>query len=114
MGGRRDARIIGENGNLWDSASVAYNGTSASFDTLNYPNISIIVNAGANVTLNFEVSPDGQNWTFCENITQNLPQGGSSTAHVYETVGARYMRLVRADTDSDPNVTITATIQAKP
>ena len=115
-------RIIGKKGNLWDNELVPYDGTSSVVDTENLPNISIMVNSysdeqnstPANVTLNFEASPDGENWTFCSTITQNLPQGGESEAHIFETVGTKYIRLVRDDADTENDLYITASLQAKP
>ncbi len=115
-------RIVGSKGNLWDNDLVAYNGTSSVVDTQNLPNISIMINIysdeentiTANATVNFEGSPDGTNWTYCTQISENLPQGSASEAHVYHTVGARYIRLARADTDGDDDVYITASLQAKP
>ncbi len=115
-------RIVGSKGNLWDNELVTYNGTSSVVDIQNLPNISIMVNAysdeanttSANVTINFEASPDNETWTFCSQITQNLPQGGESEAHIFETVGVRYIRLVRDDADTEDDLYITASLQAKP
>lgn len=110
---RRDLRIIGHNGNLWDNETTSPGDISKEFDMLNYPHISIIVNAQSDVTINFQVSPDGENWTYCEQISEQLPQGGSSEAHFYESIGAKYCRLER-DPDDAGDINITATIQAKP
>ena len=119
----RQTKLIGEFGNLWDGV-VEENSNSKVVDTENLPHISIMIDAfevvdgekgddSKNVTISFEASPDGEHFTFCQQITQNLPQGGDSRAHIFETVGARYIRLVRNDT-SDGEAYIQATLQAKP
>lgn len=115
-------KLIGEFGNLWNNDLVTYNGTSSIVDTKNMPHLSISINAFSdeantsvqNVTINFEASPDGENFTFCSQVTQNLPQGGTSEAHIFETIGARYVRLSRDDADTEPDAYINASIQAKP
>ena len=122
MGGRRDVRIIGEHGNLWNNDLVVYNGVSNAVHLENFPHMSIMVNIYSdesnttpiNGTINFEASADGEHWTFCSQISTNLPQGGTSEAHIFETVGAKYIRLVRDDADNEPDVYITASLQAKP
>jgi len=121
--GYQSTRMFGEGvlGNLWNNEEVVYNGTSNEVDIEHFPHISIMVNAYSdeanttplNVTLNFEASPDGDHWTFCSQITENLPQGGKSEAHVFHTVGTKYIRLVRDDADTEDNAYIIATIQAK-
>ena len=119
----RQTKLIGEFGNLWDGV-VEENSNSEVVDTENLPRISIMIDSfevvggekgedSKNVTVSFEASPDGEHFTFCQQITQNLPQGGDSEAHIFETVGARYIRLVRNDT-SDGEAYIQATLQAKP
>jgi len=118
----QEVKLVGEHGNLWNNEEVVYDGESSIVDTKNLPNISIMVNifsdeantSTAQGTVNFNASANGDFWTFCTQITDNLPQGSSHEAHVFHTIGARYVKLVRADTDSDPNVWITATLQAKP
>lgn len=120
----RQTGIINKEGNfnLWDNEEVAYNGESAIVDIANFPHISIIVNAYSdeanttpnNVTLEFLASADGEHFTFCSQITQNLPQGGTSEAHIFPTIGARYVRLRRNDTDTQPKLYIKASLQAKP
>lgn len=118
----REKEPIGEFGNLWNNDLVAYNGASNAVDTVSNPNISIMVNSysdeanttPANVTLNFEISPDGVHWTFCSQITQDLPQGGGSESHIFPTVGGRYVRLVRDDTITDDDLYLVASLQAKP
>jgi len=122
MGGRRDIRIIGEHGNLWNNDLVAYNGVSNVVHLENFPHMSIMINIysdEANTTpvdgtINFEASADNEHWTFCSAITQNLPQGGTTEAHIFETVGTKYVRLVRDDADTEPGVYIRASLQAKP
>ena len=116
-------RMFGENafGNLWNNAEVEHDGTSNEVDIEHFPHISIMINIYSdeaneteqNATINFEASPDGEHWTFCGQITENLPQGGKSKAHIFETVGTKYIRLVRDDDAADDNVFINATVQAK-
>ena len=119
----RQTKLIGEFGNLWDGV-VEENSNSEVVDTENLPHISIMIDAfevvdgekgddSKNVTINFEASPDGENFTFCLQITENLPQGGDSEAHIFETIGARYIRLARND-ETQGQAYIQATLQAKP
>lgn len=115
--------MVGSFGNLWDG--IVNDGEISNYvDTKNLPHISIMVNAftveneekgsdGKDVSINFESSPDGEHWTFCNQITENLPQGGQSEAHIFETIGVRYVRLKRAEDDGG-EAYIESTIQAKP
>ena len=113
---------IGTYGNLWDNELVEYNGESNIIDTQNLPHISIMLNAysdedndtPANVTIEFLASADGEHFTFCSKITENLPQGGTSEAHIFETIGARYIKIRRADDDTESDLYITGSLQAKP
>ena len=113
---------IGDYGNLWNNELVAYDGESNIIDTQNLPHISIMLNAysdeenetPANVTLEFLASADGEHFTFCSEITQNLPQGGDSESHIFETIGARYIKIRRADDDSEEELYLTGSLQAKP
>ena len=113
---------IGTYGNLWDNDLVEYNGESNIIDTQNLPHISIMLNAyedeenetPANVTLEFLASADGEHFTFCSKITEDLPQGVQSEAHVFFTVGTRYIRIRRNDDDEDPDLYLTGSLQAKP
>ena len=115
-------QIIGEFGNLWNNELVPYDGESNIIDVKNLPHISIILNAyedeqnetPANVTLEFLASADGEHFTFCSELTQNLPQGGDSESHVFFTAGARYIRIRRNDDDEDPDLYLTGSLQAKP
>jgi len=120
----RQGGMINEEGkfNLWDNELVSYDGESNVVDLFNYPHISIIVSAYSdeantnpeNVTLEFLASPDGEHFTFCTQITENLPQGGGSEAHVFYTIGARYMKIRRADDDNEPDLYIRGAVQANP
>ena len=115
-------KIIGDFGNLWNNELVAYNGESNIVDTQNLPHISIMLNSysdeandtPANVTLEFLASPDGEHFTFCSQITENLPQGGTSEAHIFPTVGGRYIRIRRNDAEAEPDLYLTGSLQAKP
>jgi len=108
--------------NLWDNEAVAYNDESNAVDLENYPHISIIIAAfsdeenttPANVTLEYLASPDGEFYTLCDTITQDLPQGGDNNAHKFYTIGSRYMKLRRADDAVDDPLYIKAAVQAKP
>ena len=112
---------IGRHGNLWGNELVSYNGESNIVDLQNLPHTSITVNAysdeanntPANVTIEFLASADGEHFTFCSQITQNLPQGGDSEAHIFPTMGTRYIKLRRADADTEEDLYITASVQAK-
>lgn len=112
---------IGKHGNLWDNELVPYNGESNVVDLQNLPNCSITVNAysdetnitPANLTLEFLASADGVRFTFCSQITQDLPQGGDSEAHIFPTMGTRYMKLRRNDADTESDLYVTASVQAK-
>ena len=114
--------IIGEFGNVFNGV-IGQQAEGNAVDLKNLPHISIIVDAfeddngekGAEkqVTINYETSADGVHWTFCGIITEKLPQGSATKAHVFETVGARYARLVRDDTDGG-DAYVEGTIQAKP
>ena len=113
---------IGTYGNLWDNDLVEYDGESNIVDTQNLPHISIMLNAysdeenetPANVTLEFLASADGEHFTFCGKITEDLPQGGQSEAHIFETIGARYIKIRRADDDTEEELYLTGSLQAKP
>ena len=115
-------QIIGEFGNLWNNELVPYDGESNIIDVKNLPHISIMLNAyedeenetPANVTLEFLASADGEHFTFCSQITENLPQGGDSESHVFFTAGARYIRIRRNDDDTEPDLYLTGSLQAKP
>ena len=119
----RQTGMINEEGelNLWDNEAVDYNGESNEIDLRNYPHISIIVAAfsdeentnPANVTLEYLASPDGEFYTVCDTITEDLPQGGDNNAHKFYTIGSRYMKLRRADSDTDDPLYIKASVQAK-
>ena len=114
-------KVIGSHGNLWDNEEVALDGESAVVDLGSNPHTSITVNAyedeandtPADVTIEFLASADGEHFTFCSKITENLPQGGTSEGHIFPTMGTRYIRLRRADDSGDP-LYITASVQAKP
>ena len=120
----RQTKIIGEFGNLWDGV-VEAEGTSKEVNIENLPHISIMVDIfeldedgnktddKTGATIEFEGSPDGEHWTFCALITEDLPQDEQSEAHVFHTVGVRYIRLKRDDEGAD-DVYIQATVQAKP
>lgn len=120
----RQSGMVNQQGdfNLWNNELVTFNGESNVVNLKNYANVSIMVSAYSdeanttpnNVTLEFLASPDGEHFTFCSQITQNLPQGGDNEAHVFFTVGSKYMKLRRADADGEPELYIRAAVQSKP
>ena len=120
----RQTGMINEEGelNLWDNAAVAEDGISNEVFLGNYAHFSIAIEAFADednnteqdITVNFEVSPDGEHWFFCSELTERLPQGGDSKKHIFETMGARYARLVRDDEAGAGIAYINAFMQAKP
>ena len=120
----RQSGMINEEGklNLWDNEAVPEDGISNEVFLGNYPHFSIAIEAFADednnteqdVTVNFEVSPDGERWFFCAELTERLPQGGDSKKHIFEAMGARYARLVRDDEAGAGIAYINAFMQAKP
>ena len=115
--------FIGSFGNLWEDELVSYNGESTVVDLQNLPNISIMIECFSDAelttrvpaTIEFLASPDGENFTFCSRITEDLPGTSKDTsrAHVFYTVGTRFMRLRRNDSDTAGNIYVRATVNAK-
>ena len=102
--------IIARHGNLWDNEQTGVDGFSDIVDTKNYPNMSIILEIDAESDVEFYVSANGEDFTICGQLTEQLPGGqeGDLDAHIYEVIGARYIRL-----RSSNDVVATATISAK-
>lgn len=121
--GRREVKVVGEYGNLWNEEVVSYNDESAIVHLESYAHISITVacfsDAGLTTpepaTIEFLASPDGQHFTFCNQITADLPGTANdiSESHAFETIGTEYMKLRRNDSDTASDVYIRATVQAK-
>lgn len=102
--------IIGVHGNLWDGEQTGVDGFSKIVDTKSYPNISIILEIVSESDVEFYVSANGEDFTICGQLTEKLPGGqtGNLDVHLYEVIGARYIRLRSSD-----DVIATGTISAK-
>ena len=97
--------------NAWNGSATGVNGVSNVIDTGDNPHISIILDISEPSDVSFEVSEDGVHFTLCSQITEQLPTqaGGKLNAHVFPTIGARYIRL-----KSSVDVIANATVVAKP
>lgn len=95
---------VGSQGNAWNSASVAANGTSATVDFLVAPFVDAFGTATSATTISLQVSQDGVHFYVTDSIT--LSGAGDFGFHV--ELGSRYARL-----KSSAATVITATLAGK-
>ncbi len=95
--------MIGTHANLWNNASPAGGGTSASYDTRGFPTCTVFGITSGLATITVQMSADNVNFYGGDSLT--MANGEFS---MYTLIGSRYMRL-----GTDTGVTITATIQCK-
>jgi hypothetical protein len=96
---------IGVQANAWSNAATGANGQSAALDTFSCPHVSAFGNASSATTITLMLSMDNINWYAGPTVVL----AGAGNFYLTANIAARYIAL-----QSTNNVTVTATLAAKP